>query len=75
MFFAGVIFATSFRRTAQPDRVIGANVAGALVGGLAENSSVILGFQLLLCVAAGFYLLSAAFGNRDLPDSAAEKSV
>jgi hypothetical protein len=73
--FAGVIFATSFRRTTQPDRVIGANVAGALVGGLAENSSVVLGFQLLLCVAAGFYLLSAVYGNRDLPGSAAEKSV
>lgn len=63
--FAGVIFATSFKRTAQPDRVFGANVAGALVGGLAENSSVVLGFQLLLCVAVGFYLLSAAFGNKN----------
>ena len=73
--FAGVIFATSFKRTTQPDRVFGANVAGALVGGLAENTSVVLGFQLLLCVAAGFYLLSAAFGNRDLPGSAAEKRV
>ena len=73
--FAGVIFATSFKRTAQPDRVFGANVAGALVGGLAENTSVILGFQLLLCVAVGFYLLSAVFGNRQLPDSAAEKRV
>ena len=73
--FAGVIFATSFKRTAQPDRVFGANVAGALVGGLAENTSVILGFQLLLCVAVGFYLLSAAFGNRELPGSAAERSV
>ena len=70
--FAGVIFATSFKRTTQPDRVIGANVAGALVGGLAENTSVVLGFQLLLCVAAGFYLLSALFGNRDLPATTGE---
>jgi SAM-dependent methyltransferase len=73
--FAGVIFATSFKRTSQPDRVFGANVAGALVGGLAENTSVLLGFQLLLCVAIGFYLLSAAFGNRQVPIGAAEKSV
>jgi hypothetical protein len=73
--FAGVIFATSFRRTTQPDRVFGANVAGALVGGLAENTSVVLGFQLLLCVAVGFYLLSAVFANRELSGSAAEKSV
>src|SRR4029078_11202037 len=41
--FAGVVFATSFRRTAQPDRVFGANVAGALGGGLAENASAVLG--------------------------------
>ena len=73
--FAGVIFATSFKRTTQPDRVFGANVAGALVGGLAENSSVVLGFRLLLCVAVGFYLLSAAFGNRNLPDGAADRGV
>ena len=73
--FAGVIFATSFRRTTQPDRVFGANVAGALVGGLAENTSVVLGFQLLLCVAVGFYLLSAVFGNRNCPTSAADGSV
>jgi SAM-dependent methyltransferase len=61
--FAGVVFATSFARSARPERIIGANVAGALVGGLAENVSVLLGFQYLLCVAGGFYLLSAAFGN------------
>lgn len=65
--FAGVIFAASFGRSARPDRVFGANVAGALAGGLAENASVLLGFQYLLCVAVGFYLLSAAFGNRTLP--------
>jgi hypothetical protein len=61
--FAGVIFATTFARSSRPDRVFGANVAGALLGGLAENASVVLGFQYLLCVAGGFYLLSAACGN------------
>lgn len=64
--FAGVIFATTFARSTQPDRVFGANVAGALLGGIAENASVFLGFQYLLFVAVGFYLLSAAFGNRTL---------
>jgi SAM-dependent methyltransferase len=62
--FAGVIFATTFKRTSQPDRVFGANIAGALVGGLSENASVMLGFTLLLCVAVGFYALSAVFGNK-----------
>ncbi|MFO0804196.1 MAG: hypothetical protein U0791_13875 [Gemmataceae bacterium] len=61
--FAGVIFTTTFARSSQPDRVFGANVAGALLGGIAENASVLLGFQYLLCVAIGFYALSAMAGN------------
>ncbi|MDB5312993.1 MAG: Spermine synthase [Gemmataceae bacterium] len=73
--FAGVIFATSFARSVRPDRVFGANVAGALVGGLAENASVVLGFQHLLFVAAGFYLLSAVFGNRTPPTGAIERGA
>ena len=73
--FAGVVFATTFKRTSQPDRVFGMNVAGALCGGLAENASILLGFQLLLCVAVGFYLCSAIAGNQKLPTSEAEKSV
>jgi SAM-dependent methyltransferase len=73
--FAGVVFATSFARSVRPDRVFGANVAGALVGGLAENASVILGFQYLLCVAGGFYLLSALFGNHTPPATDAEPGV
>ena len=43
--FAGVIFAISFRNAVDPDRAFGANVAGAMVGGLSEYSSMLLGFQ------------------------------
>jgi hypothetical protein len=68
---AGIIFAASFARTANPDRMFGANVAGALVGGLAENVSMLLGFRLLGCVAAGFYLLSACTGSKH-PSGAAK---
>jgi hypothetical protein len=57
--FAGVIFAASFKRTAHPDRAFGINVAGAMVGGLAEYSSMLLGFQYVVLVAILFYLLSA----------------
>jgi hypothetical protein len=62
--FAGVIFAGSFARTARPDRFFAANVAGALIGGLAENLSMLLGFQLLGVVAFAFYGLSAWAGRR-----------
>jgi SAM-dependent methyltransferase len=62
--FAGVIFAVSFRRTVEPNRAFGANIAGAMLGGLAENTSMLLGFQYLVLVALAFYTLSALFGNR-----------
>ena len=57
--FAGVIFAGSFRRTAQPDRAFGINVAGAMVGGLAEYGSMALGFRYVVLIALLFYALSA----------------
>ena len=62
--FAGVIFPTTFARVRRADYYFAANVAGALVGGLAENASMLLGFRYLLLAAAGFYALSACFGNK-----------
>ena len=61
VFFAGVIFAVSFRDSKHPGRDMGANIAGAVVGGLAEYSSMLLGFRLLLVVAMAAYALSALF--------------
>jgi SAM-dependent methyltransferase len=57
--FAGIIFADSFGRTANPDRAFGINIAGAIVGGLAEYSSMLLGFQYVALIAIVFYALSA----------------
>jgi len=57
--FAAVIFALAFKRAEQPDRALGINIAGAMFGGLAEYSSMLLGFQYLLLVAILFYALSA----------------
>ena len=71
MFFAGVIFAQSFRKSADPDMAFGANIAGSVLGGLAESLSTLLGFQYLLLVAVAFYLLSAVLAPRqDAPASA-----
>jgi hypothetical protein len=58
IFFAGVVFAVSFTRAVEPDRAFGANIAGAMFGGLAEYSSMLLGFQYLLFVAVALYLIS-----------------
>jgi SAM-dependent methyltransferase len=60
MFFAGVIFASSFRNSVNPDMAFGSNIAGSVFGGLSESFSMLLGFRYLLLVAAAFYLLSAA---------------
>jgi spermidine synthase len=69
--FAGVIFASSFKRTDEPDRAFGFNIAGAMLGGLAEYSSMLLGFQYLVLVAILFYALSV-FGLRRSKDEAAK---
>ena len=54
----GSIFAVSFTRAVEPDRAFGANIAGAMFGGLAEYSSMLLGFQYLLFVAVALYIIS-----------------
>ena len=63
--FAGVVFAISFSHAVDADRAFGANVAGAMVGGLAEYSSMLLGFQYVVLVALAFYAISA-IGSRNL---------
>ena len=37
----------------------GSNIAGAVVGGLSESISMLVGFRYLLLLAVAFYLLSA----------------
>jgi hypothetical protein len=59
MFFAGVIFAQSFRQARNPDQAFGSNIAGSVLGGLSESFSMLLGFRYLLLIAMAFYALSA----------------
>lgn len=72
--FAAVIFAVSFAGSQQADRDFGTNIAGAMLGGLAENTSILLGFQHLLAVALGFYVLSALTGPRRVEAARAEST-
>jgi spermidine synthase len=59
VFFAGVIFATAFRSSSRPDVDFGSNTGGIILGGLSENLSLVLGFNQVLWVAIGYYVLSA----------------
>ena len=61
VFFAGVIFATSFGSSTQPDVDFGSNIGGIILGGLSEYLSLVLGFNHLIWVAIGYYALSALF--------------
>ncbi|MFP4057430.1 MAG: spermidine synthase [Candidatus Brocadiia bacterium] len=60
IFFAGVIFATSFAASREPDAAFGANVAGAMLGGALEYLSLVVGFQALLLIAIAIYGVSWA---------------
>jgi len=64
VFFAGVIFAAAFRDTPRPDVDLGSNIGGAILGGLSENLSLVLGFRSLILLAMLYYGLSAVFGSR-----------
>lgn len=54
-FFAGIIFTESFRRFAGRSSAFGANMLGAVAGGLAQNLSFIVGMKALLLIAAVVY--------------------
>lgn len=54
-FFAGVIFTETFRRFQGRSNAFGANMLGAVAGGLAQNLSFILGMKALLLIAAVLY--------------------
>jgi SAM-dependent methyltransferase len=64
IFFAGVVFAVSFRDSRDPDVDFGSNIAGAVLGGLTEPLSLVIGFNALLIVALVFYALSAVLPAR-----------
>ena len=59
IFFAGIVFGTLFRESRQPDVDFGSNIAGAMLGGLAETLSLVVGFNYLVAIALIFYALSA----------------
>jgi hypothetical protein len=56
--FAGMLFASQFRITGSPSSALGANLLGAMAGGLLENLSLLFGMRALLLVAMGVYALA-----------------
>jgi hypothetical protein len=58
LFFAGIIFAHSFRSAPDPLRALGSNLLGSLLGGFLELASFVVGLSALLYIAALLYALS-----------------
>lgn len=58
IFFAAFIFARSYKETPTPDLAFASNLLGAVVGGLAEYSTLVVGFRAQLLIALGLYALS-----------------
>jgi spermidine synthase len=56
--FAGILFASEFRAAASPSAALGANMLGAVAGGLLENLSLLFGMRALLLVAVGVYCMA-----------------
>jgi spermidine synthase len=72
VFFAGILFASEFRITSSPGAALGANMLGAVVGGLLENLSLVFGMRALLLVAMALYCLAGVdlrFRRNELPSS------
>ena len=64
VFFAGIIFVSSFARAGFRGSALGSNLFGSLVGGLLESLSLWFGLKSLAIIAAVLYLGSAIFLRR-----------
>jgi hypothetical protein len=66
VFIANLVFAERFRDTVDPTTAFGANLLGAMLGGVLEYLSLITGYRGLLVLAAVLYALAWIFGARRL---------
>jgi hypothetical protein len=61
VFFAGLIFSTTFRESAFPYAVFGSNLIGAVIGGFSEYLGMAAGNRILLALVIAAYAGSLAF--------------
>ena len=66
IFLANLVFAQRFKDTSSSTVAFGANLLGAMLGGLVEYGSLITGYRGLLLIVAALYGLAFIFGRRHL---------
>jgi hypothetical protein len=65
VFLANLIFAARFRDTARSTVAFGANLLGAMLGGVLEYGALVVGYRNLLFTVAVLYGLAFALRPRD----------
>jgi hypothetical protein len=63
IFLANLVFAERFRSVGESNVAFGANLLGAMVGGLLEYVSLITGYQAMALVVAALYTLAFVTGQ------------
>jgi hypothetical protein len=64
VFCAGLLFSSSFKRSPSAATDFGANLLGAMVGGVGEYLSLLAGYQFLLILVAVCYLVAVFTAGR-----------
>ena len=67
VFFAGILFASEFQTAESPSAALGANMLGAVVGGLLENLSLVTGMKALLLIAIVLYCFAGLALRKPAP--------
>jgi hypothetical protein len=60
---AGLLFSASFKRSPETAADFGANLFGAMIGGIGEYLSLVAGYRFLLLLVAGCYLVAVAMAD------------
>jgi hypothetical protein len=66
VFCAGLLFSSSFKESSSTADDFGANLLGAMVGGVGEYLSLLAGYQFLLILVAACYFLAILARGRSL---------
>jgi hypothetical protein len=59
-----LLFSSSFQRSSSATADFGANLLGAMAGGVAEYLSLVAGYRFLLIPVGVCYLLAVVIGRR-----------
>lgn len=71
IFTANLVFTQRFKETAHSTTAFGANLVGAMVGGLLEYLALVTGYRTLLLVVAAAYGVAFLLGRRQLSGAVA----